>query len=98
MSEIRYVLDENIDPVFRTALLNQEAGIIIWKIGDPGVPPKGTLDPDILCWCEENSAILLTNNRKSMLPHLTEHIKAGRHIPGIFELNPDMSIGETVDE
>lgn len=33
-----------------------------------------------------------------MLPHLTEHIKAGRHIPGIFELNPDMSIGETVDE
>lgn len=49
MSEIRYVLDENVDPVFRTALLNREARMIIWKIGDPGVPPKGTLDPDILC-------------------------------------------------
>jgi predicted PolB exonuclease-like 3'-5' exonuclease len=24
----------------------------VWAIGDPNTPPKGTLDPDILLWCE----------------------------------------------
>ena len=30
--------------------------------------------------------------------HVTDHIKNGRHVPGIFELNPNMSIRETVEE
>ncbi len=30
--------------------------------------------------------------------HLREHLDQGRHIPGIFELSPSMSIGETVEE
>ena len=80
MSEIRYLLDENVDPVFRTALLNREASIIVWKIGEPGVPPKGTKDPEILNWCEENSFLLVTNNRASMPDHLTDHLHKGRHI------------------
>ncbi|CAN2039985.1 DUF5615 domain-containing protein [Candidatus Magnetomoraceae bacterium gMMP-15] len=98
MSEVRYLLDENVDPMFRTALLNQEQTMIVWKIGDPGTPPKGTKDPDILDWCEENVFILVTNNRTSMPEHLTDHIAKGQHIPGILELNPNMSIGETVEE
>lgn len=98
MSEIRYLLDENVDLVFRIALLQQEPSMIVWKIGDPGVPPKGTKDPKILDWCEENTFILVTNNRKSMPDHLTEHIAQGRHVPGILELNANMSIGETIEE
>ena len=98
MSDIQYLLDENVDPVFRTALLKQEPSMIVWKIGDPGVPPKGTQDPDILDWCEDNTFILVTNNRKSMPEHLTAHLAKGRHIPGILELNPNMSIGETIEE
>jgi hypothetical protein len=38
MSEIRYLLDENVDPAFRAALLQQDPTMIVWKIGDPGVP------------------------------------------------------------
>jgi len=33
-----------------------------------------------------------------MPDHLASHIEAGQHIPGIIELNPKMSIGETIDE
>jgi len=42
--------------------------------------------------------ILVTNNRKSMSVHLQDHVQSGRHSPGIFILNPDMSIGSTADE
>jgi hypothetical protein len=49
-------------------------------------------------WCEDNFFILVTNNRKSMPQHLQDHLAQGRHVPGIFELNPNMSIGETIEE
>lgn len=98
MNNIRYLMDENVDPLFRAELLRREPKLIVWKIGDPGVPPRGTLDPAILRWCEENSFVLVTNNRKSMLQHLRDHLSEGQHVPGIFELNPNMSIGETIEE
>jgi len=98
MTEIRFLLDENVNPIFRTELLKQEPKLSVWKIGDPGAPPTGTSDPDILYWCELNSFILVTNNRKSMPQHFRNHLAKGRHVPSIFELNPNMSIGETIDE
>lgn len=98
MSAIRYLLDEHVDALYRTELLKREPTMTIWRISILGAPPKGTLDPDILRWCEENSFILVTNNRKSMPGHLQDHLAEGRHVPGIFELNPNMGIGETIEE
>ena len=62
------------------------------------VPSFGTLDPEILIWCEENRYILVTNNRKSMPIHLKDHLAIGRHVSGIFILNTEWSIGETTNE
>ena len=41
---------------------------------------------------------LTVNNRSSMPDHLADHLAEGRHVPGIFILNPDMTFGETIDE
>jgi hypothetical protein len=30
--------------------------------------------------------------------HLADHIAQNRHVPGIFILNADMNIGETIEE
>ncbi len=98
MSDIRYLLDENVNPLFRAELLKREPKLVVWKVGDPGAPPRGTPDPATLQWCEENAFILVTNNRQSMSQHLRDHLDEGRHVTGIFELNPSMSIGETIEE
>ncbi|HAA29933.1 MAG TPA: hypothetical protein DCE56_22380, partial [Cyanobacteria bacterium UBA8553] len=42
--------------------------------------------------------LLVTNNRKSMPVHLTDHIAQGRQVPGIFILNPNLSIGRNLGE
>ena len=93
-----YLLDENVDLSYCAQLLLHDPDLIVWAVGDPGAPKKGTSDPDILSWCEEYGFILVTNNRKSMPRHLTDHLAQGRHMPGIFILNPDMSMGDTIDE
>jgi hypothetical protein len=97
VSVIRYLLDENVDPIYRSELLRREPAMIIWLVGTPGAPPRGTPDPEVLCWCETYSFVLVTNNRKSMPVHLSVFLTEGRHILGILELNPNMGIGDTID-
>jgi len=95
---IRDLIDENLDPLFKAQLLIKRPGLIVYAAGDPGSPSRGTPDPEILSWCEENSFVLVTNNRKSMPAHLGAHLVRGRHVPGIITLNAEMSVGETIEE
>lgn len=95
---LKFILDENVDPVYQTQFLQKNPELVMWAIGDPGTPPKSTLDPEILCWCEEENFLLVTNNRKSMPVHLADHIAQGRHVPGILILNANLTIGETIEE
>jgi len=98
MSTIRFLLDENVHPLYRTELLKRERTMVVWRVGMVGVPPRGTPDPDILDWCETHAFMLVTNNRASMPQHLTDHLAQGRHIPGILVLNDKMSVRETIEE
>ena len=98
MSEIRYLLDENVNPILRAELLKREPNLMVWQIGMLGCPDYGTLDPEILISCEENEFILVTNNRKSMPVHLQDHLAENRRATGVFVLSENMSVGETLDE
>ncbi|NEP41814.1 MAG: hypothetical protein F6K35_22305 [Okeania sp. SIO2H7] len=95
---IKYLMDENLDPIYQKQLRQKEPNLVVWAVGDPNTPPKGTLDPDIWIWCEGYDFILVTNNPSSMPVHLKEHLTQGCHIPGIFQLNPNLTIGETRDK
>jgi hypothetical protein len=95
---MRYLLDEHIDPTYRIQLVRADPDLQVWIIGDPGAPPLGTLDPDILVWCEDNDFVLVTNNRRSMPRHLSEHLALGRHVPGILVINPAMTLGQLIDD
>jgi hypothetical protein len=98
MNAIKYLLDEHVDPDLKRALKKGWHDIVVWRIGEPGAPPLGSPDPDLLTWCEVNEFILVTNNRASMPVHLRDHLAAERHVPGIFVLNPKMKLGETAEE
>ncbi|MBW4608620.1 MAG: DUF5615 family PIN-like protein [Hassallia sp. WJT32-NPBG1] len=95
---LKYLMDENVNPVYINQLRRRKPDLIIRAIGEPDTPLKGTLDPEILIWCEAHNFVLVTNNRTSMPVHLIDHINTGHHVPGIFILNPDMGIGETIEE
>jgi hypothetical protein len=95
---IQYLLDEHMPPAYRTQLLSRESNLTIWKIGMPGVPPSGTLDPSILLWCEMNNFILVTNNRKSMPVHLADHLAAGHHVPGILTVDITRDMAQNLDD
>jgi hypothetical protein len=95
---LKYLLDENVDPSYKIQLIRLRQELSVWLVGEPNAPFRGTLDPEILLWCEEYNFVLVTNNRASMPIHLAEHIANDRHLPGIFILNPKLSMGATIDE
>ncbi|MEH2193326.1 MAG: DUF5615 family PIN-like protein [Nostoc sp.] len=95
---MRYLIDENVNPIYPNQIRLREPEIAIKVVGESGTPPKSTLDPEILCWCEDNNFILVTNNRTSMPVHLADHIAVNHHVAGIFILNPNLSIGENIEE
>ena len=98
MSVFKYLLDEHVDPRLRKALKRRYPEIVVWRVGDIGAPALSSPDPDILTWCETNNFSLVTNNRASIPIHLRNHLAAGRHVPGIFILNPNLTMGQTADE
>ncbi|MGL5033864.1 MAG: DUF5615 family PIN-like protein [Microcystaceae cyanobacterium] len=91
-------MDENVDPLYIKQLRRKMSDLVVWSVGEPNTPSKGTLDPEILLWCEAHDFILVTNNRTSMPTHLADHLAQDHHIPGIFILNSALSVGETIDE
>ena len=94
----RYLLDEHIPPIYRTQLLYHEPALTVLEIGDRDAPARGTPDPEILHWYEQNRFSLITNNRKSMPQHLREHLASGHHVPGIFTIDLNVSMRVVLEE
>jgi len=98
MSTRGFLIDENLPPVIAVQVCQHEPRIQALAIGQPGAPSKGTMDPQLLCWIEENDYLLVTNNRASMPGHLRDHLAAGGHVPGILVVPFPLGIGALVEE
>ena len=94
----RFLIDENLSRIYQTQLLDYGQSLTVLMIGDAGAPERGTQDPEILDWCEQNGFILITNNRKSMPQHLKHHLAAGNHVPGIFTISRKVEPKRIVEE
>jgi hypothetical protein len=82
------LLDEHLPRWWRRALVQGGVVTPVWRVGEAGTPPLQSPDPLLLHWCERNDSILLTNNRHSMPQHLADHMTQGRHVQGIFVVDP----------
>ena len=93
----RFLLDENMARAIQRQLQRLNSEIDVKLVGDAEVPPRGTSDPDILMWIEHNDYILVTKNRKTMPKHFTEHLIAGRHVPGVICIRKSVTMSELIN-
>ncbi len=96
MTRFRFLIDENTSRTLADQLHRLAPEIDALLVGDEGAPPRGTLDPEILCWCEREEYCLVTRNRKSMPPHLDAHLAAGHHLPGIFTIRDQSALKQVL--
>src|SRR5947209_10349802 len=90
---LRYLLDENQRGVLWHLIQRHNARgidpIDAVRVGDAPDLPLGSGDPAILRWAEREHRILVTFDKSSMSRHLSEHLGAGNHCPGIFMVSVD---------
>lgn len=95
-----FVLDENLRGRFWRAIQGHNARspfpVDVVRVGDPADLPRRSLDPDILLWAEREGRILVTLDKNTMPGHLTAHLAAGHHSPGILMIRPGFTIRELV--
>src|SRR5262249_1805674 len=89
----RYLLDENQRGVLWHVIQRHNARgidpIDAVRLGDAPDLPLGSDDPAILRWAEREQRVLVTFDRSTMTKHLTDHLAAGQHCPGIFMISSD---------
>ncbi len=85
---LRFLLDENLRGEMWDALQHHNARgqypVDVLRVGDPPAPPLQTPDEDLLIWAEQTDRILVTLDKNTMPGHLADHLRAGRHSPGVF--------------
>lgn len=98
MSKPRFLVDEDTHSGLLQAVRQMVPGIDGIRVGDPGAPPLGTLDPDLLIAAEAMGRVLVSNDRSTMPVHLANHFAAGRHTAGVILLRKGYTLGRYARE
>jgi hypothetical protein len=93
---LRFVLDEHLrGPLWRAIQWHNSAGVYpldVLRVGDVSDLPLGIGDPDLLLWAEREKRILVTLDHDTIPTHLTDHLAAGHHSPGVFIIRPNSTL------
>jgi Domain of unknown function (DUF5615) len=98
---LRFLLDENQRGVLWHVIQRHNARGIdpldATRVGDAPDLPLGSEDPVILRWAEREQRILVTFDKSTMSRHLSEHLAAGNHCPGIFMVPTESKAVEVLE-
>jgi hypothetical protein len=95
---VRFLIDEHLSLDYVRELRRHAPEIDVLRIGMPGAPVLGTLDPAILLFCEQHQRALVTQDHATMPNHETAHLEAGHHHWGIFKLRRGQPFGTCLAE
>lgn len=98
MSQIRFLFDEDTDPILIDALLRRAPDVDTLRTGEEGAPPWGTLDPEVLLLAESQERMLVSNDKQTMPKHLADHFAAGRHTHGVALLRQGFALSALVED
>lgn len=83
--KIQYLLDEQIPTYVGDAIIAIEIAIVVMQVGvDPGAPPKGTSDPDVLIFAERNDLAIVSFDTQTFKKFAEDHLEFGHHTWGVF--------------
>jgi hypothetical protein len=93
---LRLVADENFNKNILRGLLRREPDLDIVRIQDVGL--SGVDDPAVLEWAAQEGRVLLTHDVSTITKYAYERVRAGRPMPGVFEVSRAVPIGRAIED
>ncbi len=93
---MRWVADENFNNDILRGLRRRHPEIDIVRIQDVGL--SGIDDPTLLEWAAQEGRVLLTHDVSTITHYAYERIKAGKPMPGVFEVSRSVPLSVAIDD
>jgi predicted nuclease of predicted toxin-antitoxin system len=93
---IRLLADENFNNNIVRGVKLREPGVDLVRIQDVGLSGAG--DPSVLEWAAEHERVLLTHDVATITAFAYERIRAGKPMPGVFEVSATVCLRSAIDD
>jgi len=93
----RILVDENFNGRILRGLLRRIPDADIVRAQDIS-EIYGAEDPEILAWAARERRIVVTHDVATMARFAYERVMSGEAMPGVFEVDQDMPIGQAIEE
>lgn len=88
--------DENFNNDIVRGLLRRKPDLNIVRLQDVGL--SGADDTVVLEWAAQEGRILLTHDASTITDYAYERARAGKPMPGVFEVGRDVPIGQVIGD
>jgi len=88
--------DENFNNDIVRGLLRRKPDLNIVRVQDVGL--SGADDPTVLEWAAREGRVLLTHDVSTITHYAYERVRAGKPMPGVFEVSRDTPIGVAIED
>lgn len=93
---LRFLADENLNNDIIRGIMRRNPRLDIVRVQDVGLSGKD--DPTVLEWSARESRILLTHDVSTITHYAYERIRAGKSMPGVFEIGRGVSVGTAIED
>ncbi len=93
---MRLLADENFNGDVLRGLFRIEPKLDIVRVQDTEVYQAS--DPVVLAYAAHENRILLTHDVRTVTKYAYDRVRAGQAMPGVIELDIDLSIGQAIEE
>ena len=91
-----FAVDENFNNDIVRGLLRRRPNLDIVIAQEAGL--SGADDPSILEWAAREGRVLLTHDVSTITHYAYERIRAGKAMPGVFEISREIPIGVVIED
>jgi hypothetical protein len=93
---VRFAADENFNGDIIRGLIRRKPNADIVRVQDVGL--SGASDAAVLDWAASESRVLLTQDVSTITKYAYERIRAGRPMPGVFEVGSKVSVSRAISD
>lgn len=93
---MRFLADENFDNRILRGVRRENPDVDIVRVQDTEI--AGADDPTVLEWTAREGRILLTRDIQTLNGFAYERIAAGLPMPGVFQFDPQMPVGQAIED
>jgi hypothetical protein len=96
MTMLLLAADEDFNNDILRGMLRRRPDLDVLRVQNVGL--TGSDDPTVLDWAAREGRVILTHDVSTMTRYAYERIRAGKRMPGVFEVSSTLPIGAAIED